>query len=68
MLTLIVRRRINSLIRNSTTHPEKIVRYTQEKWGIIFAEYASNLSTVILHRCGVKKNSETVMSVSDNQA
>jgi putative transposase len=51
MLTLIVSRRIYSLVKNNTAHPEKMVRYTQERWSIIFAENASDLLTVILHRC-----------------
>ncbi|AKJ37592.1 transposase [Methanosarcina barkeri CM1] len=54
ILTLIVSRRIYSLVRKSTTHPEKMARYTQLRWSTIFAENASDLLTVILHRCGIK--------------
>lgn len=68
MLTLIVSRRIYSIVKNSTAHPEKMVRYTQERWSIIFAENASNLLTVILHRCGIERTFETVMSVYESQA
>lgn len=68
MLTLIVSRRIYSIVKNSTAHPEKMVRYTQERWSIIFAENASNLLTVILHRCGIQRTFETVMSVYESQA
>jgi len=68
MLTLIVSRRIYSMVKNSTANPEKMVRYTQQRWGIIFAENASNLLTVILHRCGIERTFETVMSVYESQA
>ncbi len=47
---------------------EKMVRYTQERWSIIFAENASDLLTVILHRCGIERTFETVMSVYESQA
>ena len=68
MLTLIVSRRIYSMVKNSTANPEKMVRYTQQRWGIIFAENASNLLTVILHRYGIERTFETVMSVYESQA
>jgi putative transposase len=62
MLTLIVSRRIYSLIKNSTAHPKKTARYTQLRWSKIFAEKAADLLTVILHRCEIKRNFETTMS------
>ena len=68
LLTLIVSRRIYSLVRNSTTHPEKMARYTQLRWSTIFAENASDLLTVILHRCGIQRTFETIMSVYQSQA
>ncbi len=68
MLTLIVSRRIYSLVKSNAAHPEKMVRYTQERWSIIFAENASNLLTVILHRCGIERTFETIMSVYESQA
>ena len=68
MLTLIVSRRIYSLVRNSTTHPKKMVRYTQLRWSTIFAEKASDLLTVVLHRCGIQRTFETIMSVYESQA
>ncbi len=68
MLTLIVSRRIYSMVKNSTAHPEKMVRYTQQRWGIIFAENALNLLTVILHRYGIERTFETVMRVYESQA
>jgi IS4 transposase len=68
MLTLIVSRRIYNLVRNSSTNPEKMVRYTQLRWSTIFAENASDLLTVILKDCGIERTFETVMSVYDSQA
>ncbi|AKB38781.1 Mobile element protein [Methanosarcina siciliae C2J] len=68
ILTLIVSRRIYSLVRNSTAHPEKMAQYTQLRWSTIFAENASDLLTVILQRCGIQRNFETIMSVYENQA
>jgi IS4 transposase len=68
MLTLIVSRRIYSLVRNSTAHPEKMAQYTQLRWSTIFAENASDLLTVILNRCGIKRTFETIMSVYESQA
>src|SRR5450759_2006112 len=43
MLTLIVSRRIYNHVRNSSSNPEKMVRYTQLRWSTIFAEIASDL-------------------------
>jgi putative transposase len=68
ILTLIVSRRIYNLVRNSSSNPEKMVRYTQLRWSTIFAENASVLLTVILQDCGIERTFETVMSVYDSQA
>ncbi|AKB51081.1 Mobile element protein [Methanosarcina barkeri str. Wiesmoor] len=68
ILTLIISRRIYSLVRNSTTHPEKMARYTQLRWSTVFAENASDLLTVILHRYGIRRTFETIMSVYESQA
>ncbi len=68
ILTLIVSRRIYNLVRNSSSNPEKMVRYTQLRWSTIFAENASDLLTVILKDCGIQRTFETVMSVYDSQA
>jgi putative transposase len=68
ILTLIVSRRIYNHVRNSSTNPEKMVRYTQLRWSTIFAENASDLLTVILKDCGIERTFETVMSVYDSQA
>jgi putative transposase len=55
-------------IRNSSSNPEKMVRYTQQRWSTIFAENASDLLTVILKECGIERNLETVMGVYNSQA
>ena len=68
MPALIVSRRIYFIVKNNNAHPEKMVRYTQDRWSIIFAENASSLLTVILHRCGIERTFETVMSVYESQA
>ena len=68
ILTLIVSRRIYSIVRSSTAHPEKLAQYTQLRWSIIFAENASDLLTVILNRCGIQRTFETIMSVYESQA
>src|SRR5664280_2586786 len=68
MLTLIVSRRIFSLVKNSTAHPKKMARYTQLRWSKIFAEKAADLLTVILHICGIQRSFETTMSVYKSQA
>ena len=68
MLTLIVSRRIYSLVKNSIAHPKKKSRYTQLRWSKIFAEKAADLLTVILHRCEIQRNFETTMSAYKIQA
>ena len=68
MLMLIVSRRIYTLVRNSASNPEKMVRYAQLRWSTIFAENASVLLTVILQDCGIERTFETVMSVYESQA
>jgi IS4 transposase len=68
ILTLIVSRRIYNLVRNSSSNPEKMVRYTQLRWSTIFAENASDLLTVILKDCGIEITFEIVMSVYNSQA
>jgi len=68
MLTLIVSRKMYNFVRNSSSNPEKMVRYTQLRWSTIFAENASDLLTVILKECGIERTFETVMSVYNSQA
>src|SRR5659263_639616 len=68
MLTLIVSRRIYSLVKNSIASPNKKNRYTQSRWSKIFAEKAADLLTVILHRCEIQRNFETTISAYKRQA
>jgi len=68
MLTLIVSRRIYSLVRNNTAQPEKMARYTQLRWSTIFAENALDLLIVILQICGIDRTFETIMDVYVSQA
>ena len=68
MLTLIVSRRIYSLVKNSIASPNKKNRYTQLRWSKIFAEKAADLLTVILHRCEIQRNFETTISAYKRQA
>ncbi len=59
LLTLIVSRRIYSIVRNSTAHPDKMARYTQLRWSTIFAENV-DLLTVILYGCGIQRTFEMI--------
>jgi putative transposase len=68
MLTLIVSRRIYSLVKNSTANSKKKYRYTQLRWSKIFAEKAADLLTVILNRCEIQRTFETTMSAYKHQA
>ena len=68
MLTLIVSRRIYSLVKNSAANSKKKYRYTQLRWSKIFAEKAADLLTVILHKCEIQRTFETTMSAYKNQA
>ena len=45
-----------------------MARYTQSRWSKIFAQKATDLLTVILHRCGIQRTFETIMSVYKSQA
>ncbi len=67
ILTLLVSRRIYTLVRDSSD-PEKIVRYTQLRWSTIFAENASDQLTLILRYNGIQRTFDTVMSVYQSQA
>ena len=68
MLTLIVSRRIYSLVKNSAANSKKKYRYTQLRWSKIFAEKAADLLTVIHHKCEIQRTFETTMSAYKNQA
>ena len=68
MLTLIVSRRIYSLVKNSAANSKKKYRYTQLRWSKIFAEKAADLLTVVLYKCEIQRTFETTMSAYKNQA
>jgi len=68
ILTLIVSRRIYSIVRNKAAQPENMARYTQLRWSTIFAENALDLLTVILQICGIERTVETIMNVYVSQA
>lgn len=67
ILTLLISRRIYCLVRDANPG-KKMVRYTQLRWGTIFAETASDLLTSVLNSCGFDKTFETIMEVYDSQA
>jgi len=62
MLTLIVSRRIYTLVRSSTAHPEKMAQYTQLRWSTIFAENASDLN--LKKSKWIKNNSSIVKEIN----
>ena len=67
ILTLLASRRFHSLLRD--LNPEKpLVRFTQLRWSIIFAENASDLLTEILKYNGITRTFELMMAVSSSQA
>jgi IS4 transposase len=67
ILTLLASRRFHSLLRG--LNPEKpLVRFTQLRWSIIFAENASDLLTEILKYNGITRTFELMMAVSSSQA
>jgi IS4 transposase len=67
ILTLLVSRRIYRCIRKN--HPGKdLIRYTQPRWSIIFAENASDQLTLILRYLGIERNLELIAGVYDSQA
>jgi len=68
ILTLIVSRRIYSLVKTQYIIPPKKFRYTQLSWSKIFVEKAADLLTVILHGCEIQRTFETTMSAYKNQA
>jgi putative transposase len=67
ILTLLVSRRIYSIVRRLNPK-EKMVRYTQLRWSIIFAENASDQLTAILRYCGIERTFNTTMEVYQSQA
>lgn len=67
ILTLLVSRRTYYNVRK--IHPKKnIIRFTQLRWSIVFAENADDQLTLILRHLGITKNLETIAEVYDSQA
>jgi len=67
ILTLIVSRRLHGLLRE--LNPDQpIVRFTQLRWSIIFAENASDILTEILKFNGITRTFELMLAVSSSQA
>jgi IS4 transposase len=67
ILTLLVSRRLHSLIRLSAPH-DQVLRYTQLRWATIFAENADMLLAGILKAHGMENAFEVVLSVYTSQA
>jgi IS4 transposase len=67
ILTLIVSRRIYSNIRKNRPGKD-MVRYTQLRWSIIFAENASDQLTIILRYLEIERNLELIAGVYESQA
>jgi putative transposase len=67
ILTLLVSRRTYYNVRK--IHPGKnIVRFTQLRWSIIFAENADDQLTLLLRYLGITRTLETIAGVYDSQA
>jgi IS4 transposase len=67
ILTLLVSRRIYSNIRKNRPGRD-MIRYTQLRWSIIFAENASDQLTLILRYLGIGRSLEIIAGVYDSQA
>ena len=69
MLTLIVSRRIYTLVKNSTAQILKKWLDIRSYVGVQYSQRnAADLLTVILQRCGIQRTFETTMSVYKSQA
>jgi IS4 transposase len=67
ILTLLVSRRLHCFLRE--LKPDKpIIRFTQLRWSIVFAENASDLLTEILKFNGITRTFEIMLAVSSSQA
>ncbi|MDO8871910.1 MAG: IS4 family transposase [Methanoregula sp.] len=67
ILTLLVSRRLHCFLRE--LKPDKpIIRFTQLRWSIVFAENASDLLTEILKFNGITRTFELMLAVSSSQA
>ncbi|WP_321429360.1 IS4 family transposase [uncultured Methanolobus sp.] len=67
MLTLLVSRRIYTIVR-SNNEKEMKLRYTQLRWSTIFSENANNQLRLILKYCGIEMSLEMIMEVYSSQA
>ena len=67
ILTLLISRRTYYNVRKNHLG-KNIVRFTQLRWSIVFAENADDQLTLILRYLGITKTLETVIGVYDSQA
>ncbi len=67
MLTLLVSRRIYTIVR-SNNEKEMKLRYTQLRWSTIFSENANNQLRLMLKYCGIEMSLEMIMEVYSSQA
>ena len=67
ILTLLISRRTYCNVRKIHTG-KNIVRFTQLRWSIVFAENADDQLTLLLRYLGITKTLETVIRVYDSQA
>jgi IS4 transposase len=67
ILTLLVSRRTYYNVRKIHTG-KNIIRFTQLRWSIVFAENADDQLTLILRYIGITKTLETILGVYDSQA
>jgi len=67
ILTLLVSRRTYYNVRKIHTG-KNIIRFTQLRWSIIFAENADDQLTLLLRYMGITKTLETILGFYDSQA
>jgi len=67
ILTLLISRRIYTLVRRRNAG-KKLVRFTQLRWSIIFAENASDQLTAVLNYAGIQRDFNTLADVYNSQA
>ncbi len=67
ILTLLVSRRIYSIVRNENKKKMRL-RYTQLRWSTIFSENANDQLKLVLKYCDLDLTLETIMDVYSSQA
>ena len=67
ILTLLVSRRIYSIVRNENKKKMKL-RYTQLRWSTIFSENANDQLKLVLKYCDLDLTLETIIDVYSSQA